>query len=917
MAQNSEDQDFLLFRERGSNEALARVFDKLAPRLLLIAGHLARDAAQADDLVQTTFLQAIRDAAHYDGRQSVAGWLAGILKHRALDLVRKQGRQATETWEDMPDDRHDPANLIANQDTYDRLVQTVEGLEQPYREVLLMYLVHGIEARSIAHTLGRSPSTVRMQLKRGLEKLRLALPSYANALALLPLDLSTGLVTIRQAVLHTAKQACPAQGSSTSLLQSSPFEIPIRLTPWKLTGALSMASKLVAVAATLATIIGVTLHFTNSRAEHVVPSTMAKSVSLREGEPDSQTLHSAPLSEPEAAPRKAIVSNPPTRDPVETRPPGLWLVGNLEGQMDERLAELVVLRTPGSENPIACRMLIGERFEIEISELIDDADAHDSLHLEVEHPGHMPFDVQVQLDPRLVKEWTAQKRTEIDVALRLTPALATLRGSVLVGTNTPLSDVRIALVDPSQRQHVTINPIPLDAEGRFTLRAPEMTGHVIVAWNDGAQKMLTRPVTYPVNLKRGGEHMLAPFHLDEGLTISGNLIRGPGEPPAQTVYARIDDEQGAVHRLGQTTLYWTGSTFEHSRVSTRSNDEGEFVLSALGPYTYELTHEAESMRMQDDLPPVHSLTTIRSAATFRGVRAVAPAMGIELGGYLLYAGFQIFTDDVPYAETKCYASWEYDGGSSSQPLHADNKGRIFFSLPASGSVNAWVAFSGNGWATEVVHINEKTAGADELQRIDLVSHPEPVAVTIELDLWADGSAGMGIVVLRPWPVGTARPDADHLNALESLSEITLIGRDKDGSFFLPKVVPGRYWCMMSPAIGNGKNGALPWIENSFELEVPYGADKTVQRTLRAGSRLRIRSEETSHLDNLRFDLRDAEDKRIFKSWGAADGGARQVTEPLVPGRYTLQVTDEALKQWNFEFELIDEEVHEVVLDKEE
>ena len=59
MTARSEDTDFLRFRDRGSSTAQARVFDRLAPRLLLLAAHLCEDASQAEDLVQTTFLQAM------------------------------------------------------------------------------------------------------------------------------------------------------------------------------------------------------------------------------------------------------------------------------------------------------------------------------------------------------------------------------------------------------------------------------------------------------------------------------------------------------------------------------------------------------------------------------------------------------------------------------------------------------------------------------------------------------------------------------------------------------------------------------------------------------------------------------------------------------------------------------------------
>ncbi len=53
------ERDFVRFRERGDGKALARVFDALAPRLLLLALHVVRDRAEAEDVVQECFLRAM------------------------------------------------------------------------------------------------------------------------------------------------------------------------------------------------------------------------------------------------------------------------------------------------------------------------------------------------------------------------------------------------------------------------------------------------------------------------------------------------------------------------------------------------------------------------------------------------------------------------------------------------------------------------------------------------------------------------------------------------------------------------------------------------------------------------------------------------------------------------------------------
>ncbi|MEM7310084.1 MAG: sigma-70 family RNA polymerase sigma factor [Planctomycetota bacterium] len=211
MGVRTEDRDFARFRDRGSAEALARVFDAVAPRLLLLAGHLTPDAAQAEDLVQTAFLHAMRDAQRYDDRRPVATWLAGILRNRAVDLRRRAAvRGADPLADDEGSIALDPADLVADRELFERVTDAIDGLAEPYREVLILRLVHGLEPTAIAHSLGRAPGTVRMQLKRGLERLRDVMPERSALLGALLIDPSRGLAGVREAVLAKAGSASAA-----------------------------------------------------------------------------------------------------------------------------------------------------------------------------------------------------------------------------------------------------------------------------------------------------------------------------------------------------------------------------------------------------------------------------------------------------------------------------------------------------------------------------------------------------------------------------------------------------------------------------------------------------------------------------------------------------------------------------------
>ena len=56
-----------------------------------------RDPARAEDLVQETFLAALKGGKSFAGRSAEKSWLAGILKHKILDHFRKAGRETSFT----------------------------------------------------------------------------------------------------------------------------------------------------------------------------------------------------------------------------------------------------------------------------------------------------------------------------------------------------------------------------------------------------------------------------------------------------------------------------------------------------------------------------------------------------------------------------------------------------------------------------------------------------------------------------------------------------------------------------------------------------------------------------------------------------------------------------------------------------
>jgi RNA polymerase sigma-70 factor (ECF subfamily) len=163
------------YRDRHDAGALAKVFDCLAPGLLKVARHLTRDRTLAEDLLQTTFLTAMEKASTFDDERPLRPWLAGILLRHARHQMRKSAR-TPDAYRLEPRKERDPGRLVEERELEAEVEKALLTLPEKYRQILVQRLKDGIPSKEIARNMGRSPGVVRMQIHRGLDLLKKALP---------------------------------------------------------------------------------------------------------------------------------------------------------------------------------------------------------------------------------------------------------------------------------------------------------------------------------------------------------------------------------------------------------------------------------------------------------------------------------------------------------------------------------------------------------------------------------------------------------------------------------------------------------------------------------------------------------------------------------------------------------------------
>jgi RNA polymerase sigma-70 factor (ECF subfamily) len=152
------------------DERLPALFDAHADRLYRLARRLTSSADDALDLVQDTFLRAVRSPASIprDSRGEEA-WLVRILINIRRDQWRKDAvRKRHEPVVHPPDQPQDPEKTLL---TRAAVWRALDALSPRRRAIVVMAEIDGLPVSGIAALLGISAITVRWHLSRGRREL--------------------------------------------------------------------------------------------------------------------------------------------------------------------------------------------------------------------------------------------------------------------------------------------------------------------------------------------------------------------------------------------------------------------------------------------------------------------------------------------------------------------------------------------------------------------------------------------------------------------------------------------------------------------------------------------------------------------------------------------------------------------------
>ena len=167
---------------KGDARAHEIIYRAFAAPVYSICLRFTRIPAQAEDLVQETFIEIMRSIAKFRGDAALGSWIRRIAVSKALMYLRSawtaRGQSLTDDWHDVTPGDVAKHGVSSDPETALDLDAALANLPAVGRTVVWLHDVEGFTHKEIAALMGQTESFSKSQLSRAYQRLRpmLAVP---------------------------------------------------------------------------------------------------------------------------------------------------------------------------------------------------------------------------------------------------------------------------------------------------------------------------------------------------------------------------------------------------------------------------------------------------------------------------------------------------------------------------------------------------------------------------------------------------------------------------------------------------------------------------------------------------------------------------------------------------------------------
>ncbi|HYC45727.1 MAG TPA: RNA polymerase sigma factor [Burkholderiales bacterium] len=189
----AEDAELARRAAGGDTAAFELIMRRYNRSLYRAARSILKDDAEAEDAVQDAYLNAWHALAKFRGDSALGTWLTRIAINKALERLRRRGREPNTVYEDnvvqleahlrmRNEDRSgdSPEQALAREQTRRLLERKIDELPAAFRTVFVLRAIEDLPVEACAQCLGVREATVRTRFFRAKRLLRQSLANEIN-----------------------------------------------------------------------------------------------------------------------------------------------------------------------------------------------------------------------------------------------------------------------------------------------------------------------------------------------------------------------------------------------------------------------------------------------------------------------------------------------------------------------------------------------------------------------------------------------------------------------------------------------------------------------------------------------------------------------------------------------------------------
>lgn len=195
MSDSYDEAELIARLQAGDRAACAECIDIHGPSVYRLALRLMGNEADAEDVMQETFLSAFKAIRSFEGRSSLGTWLYRIAHNAAMMRLRRPNPYLVSVEESLEADAPGlvprqlfdwcclPEKDFASEEVRLELERAVRELPETFKGVFIMRELEGLSTSETADALELSEGAVKVRLHRARLWLRERLSSYFTELA--------------------------------------------------------------------------------------------------------------------------------------------------------------------------------------------------------------------------------------------------------------------------------------------------------------------------------------------------------------------------------------------------------------------------------------------------------------------------------------------------------------------------------------------------------------------------------------------------------------------------------------------------------------------------------------------------------------------------------------------------------------